>query len=141
MGASAPGPQPYRGGVNSSPWGRLLSLFFHPFPVSSTSSLFWILAGSSQMLKLWNAAFMALHSGSRTELRCQDSHRNLDSKLLLDGDTWENVGGKRYLMTENQDGPLNSAPQYSWGNCVSLIKTFFSAQGKPDHPQCRVEGS
>ena len=61
VGASAPGPQPYRRRREQQPLGVARVSLFHPFPVSSTSSLFWILAGSSQMLKLWNAAFMALH--------------------------------------------------------------------------------
>ena len=59
--AFTPGPQPYRRSEQQPLEVSFISLFHH-FPVSSASSLFWILAGSSQMLKLWNAAFIALYS-------------------------------------------------------------------------------
>jgi len=61
-GASAPGPQPYRRRSEQQPLGVSCVSLFHSFPVSSASSLFWILAGSSHMFKVWNAAFMALYS-------------------------------------------------------------------------------
>lgn len=105
VGASAPGPQPYRRRREQQPLGVARVSLFHPFPSPPhhLCSGFWLVVhrcSSCGMQLSWPCI------GSRTELRCQDSHRNLDSKLLLDGDTWENVGGKRYLMDRESGWPI-----------------------------------
>ena len=97
---------PTGGGVNSSLWGcptfHCSTLF--PSPPHHLCSGFWLVVhtcSSCGMQLSWPCIL-----GSRTELKCQDSHRNLDSKLLLDGDTWENFGGKRYLMDRKSGWPI-----------------------------------
>lgn len=96
---------PTGGGVNSSPWGWPAFHFstLSPSPPHHLCSGFWLVVhrcSSCGMQLSWPCI------GSRMELRCQDSHRNLDSKLLLDGNTWENVGGKRYLMDRESGWPI-----------------------------------
>ena len=89
---------PTGGGVNSSPW-RCPSFHFStifPSPLHHLCSGFWQVVhrcSSFGMQLSWPCIL-----GSRTQLKCQDSHRNLESKLLLDDDTWGNVGEKRCLI-------------------------------------------
>lgn len=104
--AFTPGPQPYRRRSEQQPLEVSFISLFHSLPVSSASfcSGFWLVVHrclSCGMQLSWPCIL-----GSRTELKCQDSHRNLESKLLLDGDTWENVGGKRCLMDRESGWPV-----------------------------------
>lgn len=64
-----------------------------------------------------------------TEFKCSGSHRSLDPRLPLDGDTCrKSFGEKDVRWAEKQDGPLSVCTKYCWDNCVSLIKMFFGAQ-------------
>lgn len=97
---------PTGGGVNSSPWGcpafHCSTLFLSP--LHHLCSGFWLVVHTCSrcgMQLSWPCIL-----GSRMELKCQDSHRNLDSKLLLDGDTWENFCGKRHLMDRESGWPI-----------------------------------
>ena len=97
---------PAGGGVNSSPWRcpafHCSTLFLSP--PHHLCSGFWLVVHTCSrcgMQLSWPCIL-----GSRMELKCQDSHRNLDSKLLLDGDTWENFCGKRHLMDRESGWPI-----------------------------------
>lgn len=56
------GPRPCRRRTRQQPLAVSFLSLLHPFPASSSAPLFWILAGPSQTLKLWNAALLPLYS-------------------------------------------------------------------------------
>ena len=120
------------GGVNSSPW-RCPSFHFStifPSPLHHLCSGFWLVVhrcSSYGMQLSWPCIL-----GARKELKCQDSHRNLESKLLLDDDTWENVGGKRCLMDRESGWPVKFCTTIQLGQ-LCFVNQDALVPRKPDH--------
>lgn len=124
----------------AAPWSAVHSTF--P-PFSRLLLVMFVLDSSLSFThaQAGNEALLSCTPCSGSELKCPHSHRNLDLRLPLGGDTWRKKLGGRYRWAEKGDRSLNFCTKIQmWQLCFLNEDALWCLKCR-SVPQSSVEES